>query len=478
MNVKDQKYIYIVWFLMLALIINTVNMGLKTSEFFLILIYISAIITTVLQHKTWCSLYLFFIVYCFFCNAGQPLLHLFGIEWEGINIYMSYPTEAIIEMICFQMNCILALQIGALLVYKKYNIKDLGGRSNRYVIKFSHPMKSIDLQYYSYIILVSIMHIQYIDKFIHRIDMGYGEFFYSDNATTSASLLLTVAYYVLLFINFINYKDKKNKRYKIIMGSMITLTSLMLMVGSRSLVIPIVCGLLFIANVNKRENKIPFKKKIIYLLGILLGMNILSVIGNLRNLSLASIDLQTIKNIFGFGILYTVTDLIQEMGSTSRCIMVTMSNVGVMGSGKSTMVYAFLKSFLSVSTLEKLGFSGYENSLSMWVTSKGGGTMGTASWGYSVIAEAYYDYGKYGWIALFILGMIWMIIENLINKNIARHRYVVAVTGVYLLSYLVFAARAELLLYSVPARYCFYIVVFAIGARYLLGEKHAERGRK
>lgn len=460
------KRIHIIIFIMLAVIAFVMQQQLYILEIYLIVVYAVAMYSCVKVMHSFSSLYFYFVIYLFLCNAGQVLLHMFNIKWVGLNIYSLYSDELVRQMVYFQILSIIFLHLGALLVY---NTREYVYRETYiYYIGFGRSDSNLNIDYYIYIVLTIIMHIQYAVKVVSRVSMGYGEYFYSENATTSTSLLLTVLFYIFLYVNV--WREQGELRRKTIIATIISLSTLMLLVGSRSLVIPMIVGVLFINRTRERNvtEKISLSKKIKIILVAIILIFVLSILGEYRNLSLSDFSTLSFGSILGGGFFKSMIQLIQEMGGSSRCILETISRVDRAGSGNPTILYALLKSFVSTKVLNVFGLPIPSEGLSSWVTRMGGGLMGTASWGYTIIAEAYYDYGQYGFIILFFLGMLWSFIENGIKRGLEKGHEIASMAGVYILSYMVFAARSEMLLFSIPARYCFYVVVLCLIFRKLI----------
>ena len=458
------KSIHIILLIILAVLTNLFRANVHVMEIYLIFVYAFVIYSCIKVLNGFSSLYFYFVIYLFLCNAGQTLLHAFNIEWIGLNVYSLYGNDLVLNMVYFQCLCIVFLQIGALCMHD--NTKLEYAEAKEYYVRLVRSYSSSVLAYYAYIIVSMIMIIQYTAKVFTRASMGYGEFYYSESSATGVSLLLTVAFFILLFSNI--WFEQSDNRKNVVYCFAGIIVVLMLIIGARSQTIPILVGILYLRRLKGLSigEQYSFVKKVRIIIAGIALIFLLSVIGEYRNLSLSDFSGMSLGSIFGGGFFRSMINLIQEMGASSRCTLETISRIEASGTKDPTIVYAVLKAFINTKVLSVFGMNIPVENLSTWVTRMGSGQLGTGAWGYSIIAEAYYDYGQFGFLIMFFLGAMWSTLERLIRKGLSKGHVFSSMAGVYLLSYLVFAARSELLLYSVPARYCFYIAILCMAFRH------------
>ena len=465
MLVSKKKFLHVCISLAAILLFFTLNLDLRTSGIFLILVYAYAIYAWLdVTHKP-TSLYFVFLLYCALSNAGQTLLYVFQIDYIGIvELYKDYSAEFVTRTLEFESICILMLSLGALIAYRE---------NRRIVLLPEYKTTGLHTSDYIFIMLYCVMLVSYILKVVSRGSLNYGDFFYGDGNSTSVDVRITILFYTFLFNSYWHHYFDRFKKF--IYGSSIVLGSLMMIVGSRSLIIPMVFGLIFTRLLIPGRNQKRYTAGQIALfvfIGIV-GLYFLQVFKTLRGYSLGTITFSTVADALSNSLLDGLIEIIGEIGGSTRCITETIiqvdSNPGIR---EHTMLYAVLKMLIPVGVLKAVGISQTMESLTVWVTTVGGGWAGTGAWGYSIIAEAYFDIGQYGWVLMFFFGYIWVILERLLYRLVEKDYHIAAFSLVYFLSYATFLARAELSLVSASGRYCLYIIIASFIIKNLFKRKN------
>ena len=110
-----------------------------------------------------------------------------------------------------------------------------------------------------------------------------------------------------------------------------------------------------------------------------------------------------------------------------------------------------------VSILEFLGISEPERwRLSKWITDLHGSNAG---WGYSMFAEAYYNFRELGFLFMGAFGYFFAWLECRMEKWYAQGKTVMASGWLFLTTYMVFLARADSLLITARIRYVLYLAI-------------------
>ena len=448
----------------------SVKMSTTVLGTYLIIVYVLSMFTWLFVSKKASSIYFFFLVYCLLSNAGQIILHTLNIEFSGVfDLYELYSVNIIKKTILFQCKCVIALSIGALLAwnthFEQLQYKN-DGKKTFINLDFSPRSKQILMTDVIYVALYCLVLVEYISKMGMRMSMNYGEFYYSEDTSTAVDIRVRILYHAFLYLSLWNHREYKSKARRNIYIATIAMCIFMLAVGSRSLIIPSLIGIVFIKGLNiLRTKQMTFIKIVWICAGVVFIFVLLQGIHSLRQYSLNDISVEVVMEAYGSGLFESVVDAIQEMGGSARCVAQTIYSVDMhLVPKEDTLIYALLKGFFPTGILSFLEPNiGY---LSEWVTEIGSGEK-TAAWGYSIIAEAYFNYGSNGYIAMLIFGCLYVLSENFV-KTLLNNGYVVAgFAGVYVLTYLVFSARSELLLYSSEIRYFVYILIFSYVYRML-----------
>ena len=373
-------------------------------------------------------------------------------------------------MITFQILCVVSLTIGAIAFFKESGISATTGQvTEKRPEKKRVTLGPVEMVY---VMLSALMIVLYIIKVFARASMDYNDFFYGETSGTGVDIRIAILFYGFLYTSYYNHLNDKFSYY--IYGSSALLCVLMLLIGSRSLMIPIIFGLLFVKTVLCESHiKIRWQSVVKILVLSIFLLYILQAFKILRGYSIGDINASILLDAFGVGIGEGLVNIFAEMGGSARCVLETIREID---SGSVDNVHTFsyhlLKMFVPVDIINYFGISINIKSLSMWVTEVGGGLKGTASWGYSIIGEAYMNFGWWGFIAMFIFGALWMLANRFVVFLIKKDHKVSAMCIVYLMAYSIFLARAETSLISSIGRYAFYILIISVLVRDILRLKN------
>ena len=210
---------------------------------------------------------------------------------------------------------------------------------------------------------------------------------------------------------YVAYHEKKIARY-LIFGLWITLIIIMLNIGGRTRSVILITLMLILYNNFVK----PFTKKqlIIVALGGMVVLSLLSYIRQTRNSSNRSMNITNML-LDDNGAVQTIA----EMGNTMFCMIHTMEFVPAEEDYRYGKSYAY--SFTTL--IPNLGFweehpAKKEANLGEWLTNKMELSYGS---GYSMVAEAYMNFGPYGFIMMYILGFFFAsmfgVLESAIKKK-------------------------------------------------------------
>jgi oligosaccharide repeat unit polymerase len=462
-------FVTVFFFLLLFLYLIGFSLGsmgtvtsvqINMANITLIFVYLLAVVSWLKITKNYFSLYLVFIIYSFLFNAGQTLTqYIPNYGYTYLNIYRVYSNEYIFKMLIFQTLVIIAMHFGALLAYKlfrgrhfditKVPVKNIQKKS--IVLDFTFYLSSALMLLYSFIQLALRMEHSYADYYALR---------------DPTSQYITAIFYWSFISYFLRHsKDNKKLMYSIIILQILA----MLIVGRRTLIIPMIASLLFLQIITTPSMFLNKRRVLKLIIFGLVGAFLVGVSAEMRSLELQGISTQ-IKWIFSKqGFMFYVFNSLQEMGVSARTIIVTMMKIDGGFQHQSTIFYDLAKAFIPTSILSNFGVNVPEvGQLSTWVTSLSSSSSG---WGYSFIAEAYFNFGMLGFIFTGIYGFIISFLEFSAIKNIHEGKILLPTVIVYLLSHQLFYARAHFGLITGPIRLVIYLLIISAIYNLIIGNK-------
>jgi len=416
----------------------------------LIIVYIVSIITVLMVNNFKIVPFVFFLVYCFFSNAGQTLVEMLHLPHNSdINIYVHYTDSLIAKMLAYQ-GAIIIFAVCGYLIFK-------GSSRGLESIRLENPIvkakdtNQIELADILFMVICFSIFVVYLGELSKRSQMSYGDYYYESRE--GANTILTYIYHVYGFMYLMTRTGWKKKMAVI---TMVTIAIMAVFIGSRSNTIPVLVGFVAVSFLTQKK-KVQIKFWHIFL-GFLV-LYIFSGFTELRNYSLNRIDMEVLKRVYGSSVIKSMVNIFMEMGGSARSSLSTMSalNLGIIEEGH-TMIYYFLKGFLPVQIVELFISAPDIPALSTWVTEFNGSESG---WGFSIIGEMIYNFGELSFLGGFAFGAIWVACERLMAKYLLQKNYFLASTILYLLGYAVFLARAEMALMSTKIRYTVYLIILS-----------------
>ena len=478
-KVKKNHFLYYVICILMSMVLlgfiiaNTYSVpseiAVRISAAVLIAIYVLSLIWWGTVTHKYTSLFFVFFIYCFFSNAGQTLLYLFNIKFTVIvQVYERYSSNLLIKMHLHQALCILSLMFGGVLANSKHS----AARSSLNIVSKSSlngsTRRHTKVADVTFLISTALVLAIFASRLFVRTINNYGAA-YEQYEASSINITIYFAYHVLLFASIINHFHDKYKKAIYVVA--ITMAILMLIAGTRSYIIPSLFGILFLGTfLEKEELKLKRKQVVLGVVLIPLFLIFLNGMFRLRQYPLQDISWSTIGQAYSANFFSGLVDAVQEMGGSARSVLLTMHLVdnGVYN-GEPTIAYSWLKGFCPI---ELLSFFGFDQplrlELSKWITNEGGSTSG---WGYSIIAEVYYNFGSYAFAFMFFFGSLFVKLENWCIRLIKRGHIYAGCSVLYLLAYAIFLARADMFLMSSRIRLCVYVLI-ASYLFYVLKNKH------
>lgn len=436
---------------------HAVAQTVHTAGVVLLLVYAVAFLLWIGYTKKYASIFFVFLVFCFLFNAGQILLGLFDTTFVSeVNIYHEYSSTAILKMILFQCDCVLALMLGAILAYKEspssVTVQEDSPLSGKTALTFTDII---------FLLVTALLAVSYLREVVQRGGASYGDYYYGDREGISVPLLFF--YHVSMYKVLVDHERDVMSKIAFLIN--IIMAALMLMVGSRNAILQIIFGSLFILfYVRRQPVKLSFGKKIVVAVVAVVGILFMTGVQSLRQYSLSQLNWDVVAQVYGDGLWANVEDALAQMGGSARCIIVTQNRIDLGAvESEQTILYTIVKAFIPVNILDFLHIEQpIYQSLSAWVSATGGTVItleNPSGWGYSIFAEAYYDFKAWGFLYLFVWGFAFVWLEQKVQSLIRRERVWEGCALLYVLAYGIFIARADSNLLTTRTRYCFYVFV-------------------
>ena len=257
---------------------------LKTAEILLVVVYVLSIYVWCSYTKKIASIF-FVLLACLLFNAGQVIVDLFGIKIISAysNVFADYSTPTIIKALLFQSICVSSMILGAVLAF-----------DNRVYLSEKVDCRRLDdnqIMDIVYVLSALVLLIICITNVLNRSNLSYADY-YAEAEGISTPLVFI--YHVLMYRELV-IRDKTDRLLKSVHIINVMLLLAFLIVGSRSVVVQIVVGYVFIyANVKGKTVQLSFKRLLIYIAFGLLMLYLLTCFENLRNYSLSQINLSSI----------------------------------------------------------------------------------------------------------------------------------------------------------------------------------------
>ena len=414
------------------------------------------------------SLYNFFILYAFFSNAGQSLLYILGLPDEFLNVYGDGSLSSIVRMLVFQYLCVSALGVGCAYFLNQQKCPPITvALQNSTILKQNVVRKSYE-PFFWVVLLSSFLYVLFyaIKMVVLRQSIDYGELYETRSEWNTTSYQFANLF-VLLFCYYFLFRKLKTKIIYFILFIIIVCYMLS---GSRGLAISFLCIFLIMLPITNPDL---FKRKYyaVWIIGSIFFFSLLSVISSNRT-SMLNDALNTEQNL-----LMNLYGTISEMGMSARTVTFTMDAIDQGNVDyHQTILYTLITSLVpftnDLAILEEQYLP-----LATWVSHYAGSY--TTGLGYSFIAEAYMNFGWWGWLFMLLYGWFIAYAEITAYRKILNGRYYWALCLLIILSRQVFYARAQIELIGGVLRLLEYltIVFFILRSLYYTGNG-ADRPRK
>ena len=188
------------------------------------------------------------------------------------------------------------------------------------------------------------------------------------------------------------------------------------------------------------------KYSILWIAGAFIGMAVLNIISSTRNGGTVEAD----------SLLMSALMSIEEMGASVRPVIESL-NSAVSLDYPQTILYAFLEFIMPAGILDSIVPHSWTTHLGQWIN-----TLHTEDneWGFSFIAEAFVNFGYYGWLFMVFYGYLIAYLENESYKRIKEGHYLFAACFLVILARQLFYARAQIQLAIDFCRPAFYTFLF------------------
>lgn len=415
---------------------------------YLMAIYFLAVFCWLRLTRNVCSFYFIFLLYLFVCNAGQTLLSFFTDPgYKNQYIYHDYTSEEIYKMLIFQGMCVLCLNMGVLIALSFQ-------RKTYEAINAEEPFRHNTLHpnvagcfYISSAIMLGYA----CSQFILRMQYSYKDYY---DLKEGASIYVQAFFYISV-VAYILYNWNVKRKIRMVYWIFAIQMVIYMLVGNRTMLIPLGSTLIVMFIIIHPHYFDSIWKKTALITGALFFLLILS------NISSARTSVIGADSIFEFNnVLFTLGEGIHEMGQSAQTVIMTISHVDAGTSKEPTILYNIIIAFIPRGILEFIGFHAPQiGNLSAWVTDLADSTSG---YGYSIIAESYFNFGIWGCFFMGLYGFVLIRMEYLCIGLAKQGKVLFPAMLSFILSYQIFLARAQFDLLTSRLRVSLYIIIFWI----------------
>ncbi len=345
--------------------------------------------------KSFFDAYIIFIVACYAFNLSQPILEIFDAVSPARSIITHYEYQ--LDMYCqatfISLYFILAFHLGAILIYNKR----IEAKSKLDYYSFMLTLKSIFIIafFFAIISFPGYMYNSIINMVAAATD-GYGAI-YAESIGTIKIFDLIGEFYVPSIICLYFYSECTNK-YKLTILSIIFLTIIVppLIIGGRTGMMVILSIILLIYVLF---HHLSMKKILIIASSCYCVFALFAILAGTRSSGISNLSSGNLYDEKkGNPVLFTLS----EMGASIQPLMRTMYII------PNSQDFRYGESYMyAVSTIIpnigiwKIHPATKHSNLGNWLKDYYNLPFGP---GYSIVAEAYYNFGYYGFIMMFFLG--------------------------------------------------------------------------
>lgn len=444
-----------------TIILGIVNLGLHEGYrplFFSIISTISAIwcfSSWMFLSKEKFSPYIIFLLACFLFWLGQTFLFALNIRAGDFELYYMYSKKELVFAEIFTCISFLFLHLGALINYKFNSIHEISCTEE---IKDELLAKSIK-DVITPIFFIS--GIGFLVELINKIDIslttGYRSIYEETTAAGGLSNIISsldMFFIPSLFILFVLHKKKKHIR-NIFIVLVLLLFIGNIIIGLRGYAFALIIS--FIWLYSNQIKKFKFQHILMVLILGVLGLILINVVADFRNMS--DKTLQNFLHLTSDNIINgnPIFESIAEFGASMFPMIETMNIVNRIEEFGFGITY--ISSFLAI--IPSVFFGGHsfaeQAALATWLKESLSMNYGP---GYSLVAEAYYNFGWFGTLFMSVLG--YVVIKILYPKSLTKDKQILRNVFVAIcIFYLIIYSRSSVLLLI---RYLFYstIVLFTL----------------
>lgn len=388
------------------------------------------VFTLIYSLSTWIKLgnellspYSVFLGVLYIFSYGVPMLYAFGIVPEDDIVgYLDITYQQFYDSCSVSLIMLCFFHIGALSAHAKIiRRKTNDANCETHILNDPRLLKRLNKAAWTVAIVSAYFYVSHlIETITTSMLYGYGALYEKSDTTAGVlsgiSGMLATMFIPSLICLFV--ANRNNTYYtRAITLIFIAIIGAGFMTGARSGSVILLVLLLILY--NSFIYKFTRKAYIFVFAVFLLLMPVLTYIAGSRSGSDRTFDLSNVE--FGDN---AIVSAVAEMGGSQSCLIETMKFV------PSTEPFRYGKSYIySFATIvPNLGFwkvhpAVKEAGLAKWLPNKLGLTYGT---GFSMFAEAYINFGYFGFIMIYWLGYLFAYIFGYLNNAIRSGDYVIA----------------------------------------------------
>lgn len=352
------------------------------------------------------SIYTVFSVSLFLFSYGQCLIYPFGIDLLDFSLigYLEISERDIYVGQLYTLLFLAAFHFGALLFSHKFRITGISYQEDCNYGKIQM------VGWFFFLISAYPYFSDLIQSLLLSIAYGYSALYGGDPTVGLDTLPSQIGQLLIpsVICLFIGYKNNHLMR-NVCLSILLMISILLILSGGRSM------GVILLAQIVVMYNyciKPISKKGVVLLLISAIGLlSVLSAIEETRNDYNRSLSDIKIEQSYE-GVVNTVA----EMGLSMSCLIKTQELVPESENYRYGKTYLY--SFTTI--IPNLGFWKYhpakkEANMSEWLTEKMGLSYGT---GFSTCAEAYINFGFWGWLMMMLLGYVLAGLSSIMEKAV------------------------------------------------------------
>lgn len=384
------------------------------------------------------SIYMFFLAYAYLCNCGQSLLYIFGVPFEFLSSYWNLSIEGVSYALRFQLVCIAALNVGTCLaLMNKDNCVSINQLKFWYRNLSNATANAADTRLFPIMMLLLAGTLYTTIEIAQlRSTMSYRDWMYEGVYAADSR------FYFSYFYAFLSLRSVLRKQHILLVYlSWLFFIVLFMSLGLRTQTIPYIS--FFIVTLPITHSRL-FQKKF-YPVWIVSGFMFVILLGIISSTRVnESVDLSEANREAGLAVSFYTA--MADVGGPAETTGLTMELVDNGLPHYQSILYSIItvipkRVFKLPSRLFEV--QGWEamSSPGSFMSKK----AGLPGFGFSFIAEAYLNYGWFGWIFVLLYGFIIAGAENMAYRDIMNNSFF-KITFLLWLAKQVFYARADLCL--------------------------------